>query len=446
MQVFDDIKKYIDTVCGQIRWKRARSVVAMEIECHLLDQRDAYIKDGCEDDDATKKAILQMGDAVLIGQELDKAHKPKAQLSMIMLVGIFMSIGMLLNYMADKSENSLGLFSFLPYFIAFCIFVICYFIDFSLFGKYNLQLYFLILIISLTSIFIYNTIQANDWNRQLMVGNYMLSLSFLSLIYPFIFALLVYAMRNKGYLGIILSGIGFLPLAFSLLKISIGGLIIYTLSSMLILLIAICKGLFGVNKKNALLLFLIPVVLMSVFVGLIILHNSYRIDDRILALLNPDEYKNGAGYTYYLIRSFLSNAAFVGKSYGPLIHTHILKFPYAKTDASLVYLIHRFGLISLIGVLIFIVLFIVIGIYKGFKEKSALGSLIALSISFTFLFQSVLYILYNLGYGFISPLSLPFISYGKSALFINSALVGFMLSIFRSGDIYRDKEIHQIDI
>ncbi|MEG1152550.1 MAG: hypothetical protein RSD67_06765, partial [Oscillospiraceae bacterium] len=48
-------------------------------------------------------------------------------------------------------------------------------------------------------------------------------------------------------------------------------------------------------------------------------------------------------------------------------------------------------------------------------------------------------------YGIFSSYSLPFISYGKSAFFINSILIGFMLSIFRTGEIFRDRSVATIE-
>ena len=39
------IKDYLNTVGEQIRWKRARASVVLELEQHLTDQRDAFAND-----------------------------------------------------------------------------------------------------------------------------------------------------------------------------------------------------------------------------------------------------------------------------------------------------------------------------------------------------------------------------------------------------------------
>ena len=85
MGPFDKIKDYGVTVCNQIRWKRAHPLIEEEIENHIIDQRDAYISDGDDETTATNKAIIQMGDPVEVGIQLDRTHRPKPQKTMIFL-------------------------------------------------------------------------------------------------------------------------------------------------------------------------------------------------------------------------------------------------------------------------------------------------------------------------------------------------------------------------
>ena len=50
-----------------------------------------------------------------------------------------------------------------------------------------------------------------------------------------------------------------------------------------------------------------------------------------------------------------------------------------------------------------------------------------------------MYVASNLGFLLLSPLSLPIISYGGRALVTNMCLIGFLLSVFRTGDLVKDK-------
>ena len=439
MQPFDQIKRYSDTVCQQISWKKAKSAIATEIENHLCDHRDVYMADGDDEEIATDKAILQMGDAVFVGQELDKTHKPKPQWTMLALTGAFMLTGFFINFYLGRLISPLGsylttysLISFVP---AFAVLLFCYFLDFSVLGKYPLQCYCFVLIVSLISILLGTDVNGRlEW---LVMGGFSVSISYLSLLFPLASALLVYGMRGKGYRGIILCGIGFLPLAVMLLLIpTFTGFLIYTLSAFILLCFAIAKGWFSVNKKHGLLLVLVPTLIISAAIFGFVIQSPYFIR-RFSIFLNPYEDRLGSGYVYCLVRDFLSEAVFIGQGGTPR-GAEIANVPSISTDYPLVYLIHQFGYVILIGIVAMLLLYSVIGINKALKEKSVLGSLVALSIMLSFATQSALFILDNLGYGLFSSLSLPFISYGKTALVINSALIGFMLSVFRTGDVYRD--------
>lgn len=435
MQPFEQIKEYCNQVNEQIRWKKAKPMIAAEIENHLCDQRDAYISSGDNETAATQKAILQMGDAVFVGQELDKAHRPKPQWFMIALTGFLMLIGLSVNYLISATTHSLHSFSILPVAFAFGLFICCYYMDFTRLGKHSKKIYAFILIVSVIGI-----LRSTGVNGRLtwLVGRYSVALSYLSLVFPLVFALFVYSMRNKGLCGILLCGVAYFPLAAILLVIpSISGLILYTISSLSVLCFFICRGGFGVSKRQGLLLVLLPTITAFIGLAIALVFAQYGAS-RFSVFLNPEQARLGAGYLYCLIRDILSGSVFLGKGSIPHNMEVISALPNIETDYSLVYLIHRFGFVVLCCLAIIMAIFSVIGVRKALKEKSMLGALVAVSIMLTFMLQTAFYIVDNLGYGLVSSLSLPFISYGNTALLINSALIGFMLSVFRTGEIVRD--------
>lgn len=433
MQSIKPIKDYCNKVSEQIRWKKAKPIIITEIENHLYDQRDAYMASGDDENAATHKAISQMGDAIFLGQELDKTHKPKPQWLMIVLTGIIMLLGLFINDYINASTASLGTFGFLPYVFAFGIFVGCYYIDFTVLGKHSMKIYLFILCVSIIGVLFCPRVNGKQvW----VMGMFSIPLTYLSLIFPLAFSLFVYRMRSKGFPGILMCGLAYLPLAF-LLKVipTISGLIFYTITALAVLCFSIWRGWFGVNKKQGLMVVFIPTIIISPLFCLLYLNRMWT---RISVFLNPEEARLTAGYQYCVIRAFLSKAVFWGKGGVPEMIGDISAMPNVNTDYSLVFLIHQFGFVILLFITLLIVAFSSIGIYKALREKSILGSLIALTIILTFILQSAFYILDNLGYGLISGLSLPLISYGNTALFINAALIGFMLSIFRTGEIVRD--------
>jgi len=86
MSQSDEIKQYVKTVCEQIRWKKARSIVAEEIENHICDQRDAYVSQEKMKNGYWKSNITN-GQCRSVGMELDKIHRPKPQWTMIAFTG-----------------------------------------------------------------------------------------------------------------------------------------------------------------------------------------------------------------------------------------------------------------------------------------------------------------------------------------------------------------------
>lgn len=427
MEKINSVADYCDKVCEQIRWKKAHSNIKKELENHIYDQSSSYILSGDDEDIATKKAILQMGDAIFVGQEFNKEYKPKSQWLLLGFVGIFMIIGTFINlYISDILDIH---YNPITYILAFGITILCYFMDFTILAKRPKIVYATILIASIIAI----TLSSNITGRHVLFN---IPLSYLTLVFPLVFALFVYSLQDKGRFGILLSGIAYLPFAMILLYVpTITGAILYTIISLSIIIFAISRGWYGSNKKQGLMLVLIPTIIISILlVGLILLRSPYAFS-RISIIFNPEQDSLGAGYLQILIRDILSQSVMFGKGNAINI-TQTL--PNIRTDFSLVYLIQEFGFIILIAILTLVITFAMFGIRKSVKEKSLLGGIISLTIILTFFLQTVFYIISNIGSGMFASFGLPFISYGDVSLLINSALIGFMLSVFRTGDIFVD--------
>ncbi len=77
----------------QIRWKRARPVLALELEQHLADQTEAFQAEGQDKDTAVRLALEDMGDPVEVGTELDRVHRPRPQWGLLGLTFVLAAIG-----------------------------------------------------------------------------------------------------------------------------------------------------------------------------------------------------------------------------------------------------------------------------------------------------------------------------------------------------------------
>ena len=79
----ESVRGYLDAVEAQIRWKRARTVAARELETHLEDQQEEFLAEGHPPEEAERLAVEDMGDPVAVGADLDRLHRPRPQWGML---------------------------------------------------------------------------------------------------------------------------------------------------------------------------------------------------------------------------------------------------------------------------------------------------------------------------------------------------------------------------
>ena len=64
----ESVRGYLDAVEAQIRWKRARTVAARELETHLEDQQEEFLAEGHPPEEAERLAVEDMGDPVAVAR------------------------------------------------------------------------------------------------------------------------------------------------------------------------------------------------------------------------------------------------------------------------------------------------------------------------------------------------------------------------------------------
>ena len=108
MRSLNKINEYVNTVCQNIRWKKARFRISEEITNHLIDGRDSYIEQGLDEDSATDKSISDTGNAAIVGTQLDRVHRPKPQWSMFAWIAGFLLFGILVSVLVFESIDISG--------------------------------------------------------------------------------------------------------------------------------------------------------------------------------------------------------------------------------------------------------------------------------------------------------------------------------------------------
>ena len=451
MNVSDAFHRYAEKVCEQIRWKKAHPAVAQEIEDHLTDQKNAYLAAGDSESIAEEKALLQMGDPVSVGAALDQTHKPAPQWGMIGLVLLLFVLGGIIQVLLLKTipagndalatRSAQVLFVFLP--LSLATFVGMYFLDFSFFGKHPYVLPLGLLMVDLAA-HLFGVFYGGK--RWLILGSFALSPLALSLLFPLAFCGLFYRLRSQGRKGYLISGV--LAAVFCLFLSychTFSGVLTFVFSVGVLMLVASKKKWFDKQRNMFLLLFLLAVVCLIVLL-MFYAPFRYQFAFRARTIFLPNSDVAGDGYVPAQLRAAISHSVFLGKGKDIVgISPILIEIPgMLRSDYLLTYLTYHYGWAVSGGLVLLLAVFLGLGFRKALKQKSIFGQMVSLTILCTFTAEILLYIPANLGIWLIAPIALPFLSYGATALLINMALAGVLLSVFRTGEVYRDTAPHPI--
>jgi cell division protein FtsW len=164
-----------------------------------------------------------------------------------------------------------------------------------------------------------------------------------------------------------------------------------------------------------------------------LLSKPYR-KKRLLAFFHPWDDPRGVGFQ--IIQSFLalgSGGIFgvgLGRSQQKLFY-----LPESHTDFIFSIIGEELGFIGAFAVVILFVLFIFAGMVIAYRAKDFFSQLLALGLVSLVGFEAVINIGVSIGALPTKGLSLPFISYGGTALLANLVIVGILMNISRKAMI-----------
>lgn len=127
MQEYNSPEEYIKDVQRYIRWSRAKVVATRELSDHINDQYDALRENGLNQKEAMRKAIEEMGDADVVGTELDIVHRPKVNWLLLLIAGVLLLSGILISAML--TSISLTVPKIIGIVLGVCVAAFLYFID-----------------------------------------------------------------------------------------------------------------------------------------------------------------------------------------------------------------------------------------------------------------------------------------------------------------------------
>lgn len=424
------ISAYVNAICEQIRWKRARPGIAEEMTNHIADQRDAYRAKGLGDDLATDRALTDTGDAVLIGAQLDRAHRPKPQWGLLIGVAALLAIGLVLQllfwrFSAVRMNNSI-IGSFASTGIGLAVLFAAYFADFSLIGRYPKTVYFSVLLLWGAAYLLSSPVARNPlslWPPS-PINNKPLDLRtlythYIALLFPLALSAIIYAMRGKGHRGMLVCGAAFIAQAVFAVHVSIiTGFYLVVAAGLLLLGIAVGKRWFGVSRARGILLLLLPAAAAAVLI--LYLLNNYAWWGFFTMLVYSKEYYWSTTW------EMLSKASFWGAgNFQP---------GYMEQDIILSTAVSKWGWIVFIIVGAALLFLVAKGSHACLKQKRPLNMFVSLSVFVTFALQALGNMAYNLQLlWWFRPYSMPFMSFDSLSTVVNLGLLGIMLSVFRNG-------------
>ncbi|MED4533738.1 FtsW/RodA/SpoVE family cell cycle protein [Metabacillus fastidiosus] len=413
---------FLNEVIKQIRVKEARESVSIELNHHINEIKEKWIKKGLSEADAENKAVKQMGDPIKLGQQLYKIYRPKIDWLMIILLILTLLISFLplLSLNSFDYTNGEYLMKRKIIFILFGAIAALgvMFIDYRKYKKLGWGFYIAGMAL-LAAIFILRGAIING-QIYLAIGSLKIDSTF---AVPFLFLGFSSFLSNSKMKTWLTAILFFFSLLF-----------IYSLAnnSTTFLYAIMIFMMFWHSKLRNRNIFIIITVMISLAGGIALfisqLLQGYQ-KERILGFLHPEEHAGESGYLYLLIKRMIGEGGYFGK---PEVKELL---PQAHTELIFVNLIHYYGWIVALIVIFILSLFILRVILISNKINDTYGKLLITGAITFYTVQFIYSTAMNLGFLPIIGMSLPFMSYGLMPVLLNSIIIGVILSVYRRKDL-----------
>jgi len=426
------ITAYLAELQQQIRWKRARPVVAAELARHLEDQRDAFAEDGLAPEEAEHLAVEEMGDPVSVGLELDRIHRPRPQWGLLVLTMLLALTCCVLKVWLTADWRDYESIDPIRTAVAFLLgsagMLTVYFLDYTWFVRRAVWMYAAALAVGLFT---------------MKIPPYTYGVSYYSryavLIFPVGYAFWLYFCRGKGWKGFCLAVLGGVPMALICLLVpSVTGLVLLLVSGLVLLLWTVWKGWFGeaARWKKAAVLLAITLVCAGVMAAM--LFERYYMMARLLSVLHPEIDPLGRGYAPLAVRRALAGARWWGEGTGSVYegYTFFEWLPGAEFDCLPVSFINYLGWGPFILLVLALAVLLCWILHRALQQKSHAGQVLVLAVVLTLGIQTVFSLLWNAGFMLFNA-HFPLLV-GNVYLVMDMAMIGLVLSVFRGDSIVRE--------
>lgn len=406
------VDDYLAQVVANIRSKEAKSFIKKELANHLEAVIKEREKKGEPNEQATKEAIEQMGNAYLLGTRLNQIHKPIFDWYLFVGFIILMILSFLPLYTIDNTNIFVNkvIYSIIGFIV--CVYFI--FFDYRKLAKFS----YIFFIIGIGLLFFISTssLVVND-SPYLLIAGFTINGSYTLPIFLLAWACFLQT-RRKWWTFTILF------LLTALLLVPISNLFLIFLYTVLVAALV----LYSEQEKKEKLISVSFSISTAIIIFLYKLFTESSMIERIEGFFYPEKYANTTGYMLIKGKEYLSTAGLFGTKEAV---DEGFSLPEAYTDFIFVTVIYEYG--WMIGILLISILLMVAVrmishlkvLQEPFGRLLIIGAIVLYTITFTWS------ILMAIGILPIVSVSLPFFSYGFLPVVLHSFLIGLVMSVYR---------------
>lgn len=404
-----DKKEYLEILAEQIRYKKALPMIEKELEDHMEDQKKDFLASGMTEKEAEAAAVMEMGDPVAVGVDMDRIHRPKMAWGLILLTGALYLAGMIFRYLL-YDRSGLGIYianSWVYYVLAFVVMIgVCY-VDYSRIGEKARELTVGLFLILMAGIWFGGTVVNGSFGWISVGGMMILNVRVLVYLFLPLYGAILYRYRGQGYEVIWKAAAWMLPAVV---------VVFYANSLMLALLLCVFS----------------MVIFLLLYAGMVWKFGAVYQKERLQMLLPP--YGEEISAVMEPLRSAAANSHMVGSSAQAMKGLEM----YGDRDFLFTYILSFCGIltavlfISLIAVLLFYLL------KHTLRQRKQAGRIMGLGCTVVLVGRLVIYLLGNLGLQPYGDGYCPFLSTGGSSAVVTGILLGLLFSIYRYQNIAKE--------
>lgn len=406
MGLDNKFEMYIRDLCKRIKNKDVHAHIKLEINDHLHTLKEEAMSTGLSEEEAIDQALARMGDAGVLGKQLNKTHKAPMDVKTLLPVLTASLFGLLVMYYlqfhsAFTELQELKVFnkSLGFYLLGVVLMLSILMFDYRRLMKYSKHFYAATILILLLTVLI--GVRVDDvpfLNVGFATINFTEITPFLLVIaFAGIFHSWDWNDNRKSWFGI-----GIMSIPISLMATT--GAFAAT-----IIIIIVCAAIMHTSRSR-----LKQTITLAVVASIWPIWNLLSLSQRYSMVSSYTDLKIGEAY-------FIGSALQVTPSFISEVHT----------DFILAYIIYSFGWLAAITAITLVIFFICRISITAKSVNSPYGKLLITGLAAVFSAQFILSLLTNLGLSPLTGVSVPFMSYGGSHLLLEMISAGLILSVYR---------------